>query len=384
MKKTTLYAKSSTGDVKEWAVEVDKNADGTATIKTFHGKKGGTITQKDKVIRDGKNIGKANETTPYEQAVKEAESTIQKKRDKGYQDSTTLLSDPVLPMLAHKYIDRGKDIVWPAYIQPKLNGVRCMAHMTPAGVELLSRGGKVFQFSEHIKEELTTLFSNIFTKYFGEQVDLYLDGELFKQDVPLQDILRATRKQSGDTDRSKDAGIEYHIYDCFILDAPGSVQNWTFGQRYKVVSDAISDDKYQYIIPVHTRFVPSPKQALKCYENFLTSGFEGGILRNIDSQYKIGHRSADLQKLKQFFDAEYEIIGAFEGTGTEEGLVNWICKTPDGKEFNVRPRGSFEERAKLWKNYKKYVGKKLTVTYQEMTKDGIPHICVGTGVRDYE
>ena len=73
-----------------------------------------------------------------------------------------------------------------------------------------------------------------------------------------------------------------------------------------------------------------------------------------------------------------------EGEGLDKGLVIWICKTKEGRTFNVRPRGTHAERAEFFKNGQTYVGKMLTVRFQELTGDGIPRFPVGIAFRDYE
>ncbi len=78
------------------------------------------------------------------------------------------------------------------------------------------------------------------------------------------------------------------------------------------------------------------------------------------------------------------MTGYKEGEGLEKGCVIWICKTPKGQEFAVRPRGTHEERAELFSDADSYVGKKLTVRYQELTTDGLPRFPVGLTFRDYE
>ena len=108
------------------------------------------------------------------------------------------------------------------------------------------------------------------------------------------------------------------------------------------------------------------------------------MVRNKSSAYKYKHRSYDLQKVKRFVDDEYEIIGGKDGSGRESGLIVFKCVTPDGLEFDVRPRGSHEERAEQFRNLSKYIGKMITVRYQELTDDGRPRFPVGIAVRDYE
>ena len=90
------------------------------------------------------------------------------------------------------------------------------------------------------------------------------------------------------------------------------------------------------------------------------------------------------QKFKTFCDDEFEIIDYKEGSGLDSGTVIWKCKTKDGKEFDVRPKGTVDERKKLLKNGNKCIGKMLTVTYQELSEYGVPRFPVGKTIRDYE
>ena len=67
----TLYAKSSTGKSMQWSIEVEETMGG-GLIRTRHGYEGGKIQVNEKTITVGKNIGKANATTPLQQAIAEA------------------------------------------------------------------------------------------------------------------------------------------------------------------------------------------------------------------------------------------------------------------------------------------------------------------------
>jgi hypothetical protein len=59
-----------------------------------------------------------------------------------------------------------------------------------------------------------------------------------------------------------------------------------------------------------------------------------------------------------------------------------VCETADGKEFTVRPRGTMEKRREWFNAGENYVGKSLTVVYQELTEEGKPRFPVGKAVRD--
>ena len=95
-------------------------------------------------------------------------------------------------------------------------------------------------------------------------------------------------------------------------------------------------------------------------------------------------RSMDLQKYKRFIDEEFEIIGGVGGKGKAEHAVTFICKTSEGKTFNVVPAMKYEVRERILREIDKYVGKLLTVQFFEKSKLGIPRFPVGKDIRDYE
>jgi len=88
-------------------------------------------------------------------------------------------------------------------------------------------------------------------------------------------------------------------------------------------------------------------------------------------------------KYKDFTTEEYKIVDATEATGRDKGTVVWIC-TNGTQNFSVRPRGTQEQRTRMLREKDKYLGKMLTVQYQNLTNMGVPRFPVGLVVRDYE
>ena len=88
-------------------------------------------------------------------------------------------------------------------------------------------------------------------------------------------------------------------------------------------------------------------------------------------------------KLKDFQDAEYRIVGIIDGDGSDRGLAIFQLDNGNGQIFNCRPEGSQENRADLFENRKKLIGKYLTVRFFELSKDNIPIFPVGVSVRDW-
>ena len=65
-------------------------------------------------------------------------------------------------------------------------------------------------------------------------------------------------------------------------------------------------------------------------------------------------------------------------------IIEWTDKNGKKTNVTVRPMGTHEERAKLYKEGKKIIGKKLTIRYQGLTDLGIPRFPRGVVIRDYE
>ena len=76
-----LYSKGKQGEIRTWRVQVDG-----PLIITTSGRVGGKLKEAVKKAQ-GKNIGRANETTPIVQAVIQAKIMYKKKINKGYFES---------------------------------------------------------------------------------------------------------------------------------------------------------------------------------------------------------------------------------------------------------------------------------------------------------
>ena len=368
-----LYALSSTGKIKMWHAEV-LDTSPTATINIIHGYDDGKKQLTAKDITSGKNIGKANETTPYEQAVLEVDSKAQKKIDEGYCEDKSNLTVPILPMLAHPFTKRKHNISWPAVVQPKIDGVRCTCTIQNDNVVMFTRKGKPFTIMPHLIQDLMLFL----TRLSNEIPNFYLDGELYSDTLTFQELAGTVRRESNDLEYLKQ--IHYRVFDCFDLDNP----NWIFSHRWKHIKDAYSQYPRPYIRLVESVLVNTEEEVYTNHGKYIQQGYEGIMIRNVDGIYKLKHRSSDLQKYKQFLDDEFKIINYKEGEGNETGCVIWQCETPNSQTFWVRPQGTREEREVLYTNGSKYIGSKLTVRYQELTDDGIPRFPVGLCVRDYE
>jgi hypothetical protein len=135
---------------------------------------------------------------------------------------------------------------------------------------------------------------------------------------------------------------------------------------------------------VETYLVKKKSEVKAYHDTFVGQGHEGVMIRDAVSIYEIGKRSNYLLKYKEFQTEEYEVIGANTGHGRDADAVVWVCKTSSGQEFTVRPEGTIEERERCYRERDDYIGKWLTVRFQNLTALGVPRFPVGVVFRDYE
>jgi len=390
-----LHGEAVSGKAKMWSIRVLER-DGTGVIETTHGYVDGKKQVNEKVISAGKNIGKKNETTPLQQAVSEAKASWIKKKESGYSPigittSATVsdITDGVAavnlddkgesdeddagrgkgidkdvpsPMLAHDFLKRGKAIKFPCFTQRKYDGTRCVAM---SGKGLFSRNKKRYPHLDHIVAEINKLPNTII-----------LDGELYSDTLTFQEIVGIVKRETlKEGDQEKQIQIKLHVYD-IINKAP-------YEERYANLQILFNKYKFKHLVLVKSDICESEEAMKELHAQYVAEGFEGLILRNKAGLYK-NSRAVDLQKFKEFFDSEFKIVGYKEGEGLETGCVIWVCEAENSLQFACRPRGTREEREVLYSDGKKYIGKKLTIRYQEMTDSNVPRFPVGIAIRDYE
>jgi len=357
-----LYHETEAHKIIEWNISV-QCIDDIPTIVTVFGYTDGKKQTTMLKILYGKNIGRSNQTTPYEQAVSEAKSKWEKKQLENYRQN---VNDTIqlLPMLAHKYVDHKHKLTWPVYGQKKLNGVRCLAFIKDDTVTYISRKGKKYETLTHWNDDLKNLFPS----------GTILDGEAFNPQLNFQEIIRRVKRVKTSRLNIEDDPLQYWIYD--VVETSLSYED-----RLRFLMER---DSTQLIKIVRTQLLESEDQLKRFHQQNLINGFEGTIVRSRHGLYKPDCRSYDLLKYKDFLDEEFEIIGGRSAQGRDEGTVVFECKTSTGQSFNVRPKGTWDERKDYLDRIDQYVGQMLTVRFQEKSEDGVPIFPVGLGIRDFE
>ena len=358
----TLYHTSKTGAIVEWDIWTEG-----ADIVTEFGQRDGK-KQLARKTATGKNIGKANETTPEDQAILEAKAMHKKKLDGKYSTSLKEAKKEVfLPMLAASFDKRKDKVTYPVDVQPKLDGVRCMAYWDGDSVKLMSRGGKQWECCDHIIRDLEMCLPRGWV----------LDGELYIHGKTFQEITKLVKKYRPNESEK----VMFHVYDIPRVDDE-TTSPWS--DRFEVLEKfygMLYGGKSTSVTTVETYEANTEVDVYELQSRFLEEGYEGAIVREMDGEYRFGYRSNKLLKVKNFCDAEYEITGFTTGVGRFNGCIIWICVTEGGDEFKVVPQGTMEERKAMYDEAEDHIGELLKVKFFELTDDNIPRFPVGLGIR---
>jgi hypothetical protein len=457
-----LYAIDKNGKIKVWTAAVlqSKGAGsaGSATSRTTHGYIDGKQQTAYRDYNTGKNIGKSNETTPLAQCIAETQRKWTDKKEKeaysetkpadcgeGYGDisgngvgdgggdddggdgdgdgATAFTVGPFLPMLAQTFNPddatsaataatpgsrKKKVITFPCFVQPKLDGLRCVSyatHSTGVGVALQSRTGAFFTSLPAIAAALRP--------YLSQHPNIVIDGELYTDQMPFEELAGLIKKKKiTDSDVERLKKVKYHVYDIYDRTLP----DMPYSERLAVLAAAVrrcgcvagdafhsggtpstatarmlrsaattvvaTEEAAAMVVLVRTEKVAALADFRRLFAEFVEAGYEGIMLRNAAGIYCANYRSNDLQKYKEFMEEEYRIIDFTQGEGRDAGAVIWVCETADGKVFTARPRGSLNQRRDWFNDGDKYIGKNLTVIYQELTEEGKPRFPVGKCVRE--
>tara|TARA_S200000501_G_scaffold318064_1_gene311684 strand:+ start:227 stop:1108 length:882 start_codon:yes stop_codon:yes gene_type:complete len=289
------------------------------------------------------------------------------------------------PMLAYPVSAKPIDYNKPVFIQPKLDGVRCLIqfergfnpNLDPSfddrdKVVAYSRTGKVWKNIDHILRELKP--------FFMKHPNVVLDGELYNHDFKddFEQIISMVRKTKPTPEaRAKSAlNVHFHCYD--IVN-----RKMKFSTRDEWLSSNLPLGFGIKLVPTNQVF--REDDAKVYHARNLADGYEGSIVR-LDTPYQC-KRSHSLRKFKDFSDAEANIVGYEEGKGKRTGtLGKFLMQDDDGIQFGCPPgKGhNYKDLAKMLINIHEYMGQRATFTYFERTKAGSYRHPLFKCIRNYE
>jgi len=285
-------------------------------------------------------------------------------------------------MLAYPASAKPIDYSKPTFIQPKLDGVRCVIQaeypvLKKEGnrigmiVKAYSRTGKEWKNIDHILEQLKP--------FFAKYPNVILDGELYNHDLRdnFEKIISLVRKtKPTDEDRLEASKkTQFHCYDIIDEELPFDQRNEFINQALMLMGDSIHT--------LDTVMVFDEDEAQSIHRSNLKKGYEGSIVRTNDTyQCK---RSHNLRKFKDFQDSEAKIIDWVEGKGKRIGTIGkFVAIDAAGNEFGMPVMDKFEYLQSNFKEMQGWVGKTATFTYFERTKAGSYRHPLFKAIRDYE
>jgi len=350
----TLYKKTKTGAIQQYSVTVTDNI-----ITVTQGQLNGKL-QSYHTTCYGKNIGKANETTPAQQAEFEAQSKWNAKLKSGYSLSIECDTETLLPQKVKPYQENKHLVKFPCISTPKLNGVNGTYWLKDDTLTLTSRGGDAFPQIPHLEDGIKSLMKKLNTTC--------LNGELYIPNTPLEDIISAVKKPKE---------LSNQLMFC-IFEAPFLAD--TYQERNKKLSSIFSTYEYYKVYFLTGVICDTEADIESHYNHCMSRSYEGTVIYNLDAKYLFNHRSSEVLKYKKTNDAEYEIISY---SIDKNGHPVFTCITPDQQEFKVKPKGTDSERKAILANFENhYRNKFYKIEYEVLSKKGIPLKPVGIGLRD--
>lgn len=241
-------------------------------------------------------------------------------------------------------------------LQPKLDGVRCIAVVDDrGGCQLFARSGKpLSNFDSTIGQELAQLPPAAY------------DGEIMGKG--FQSLMRQVhRKFNVDVSDSFMA-----IFDCIPLDEWNGRQATTpYDDRRGMLEDLaekIGQTKYLALV-TQDRVANDPAAFKACHDKYVAEGYEGAMIKRPQAPYNFGRGDAIL-KFKSFNDVDLRVVGFKEGSGKNRGTLGAIVVDFEGVRVSVGSGFEDDIRQDVWQNQDKYLGATAEIRYQEVTDDG--------------
>lgn len=354
-----LYKQTKTGAIQICDISYENN-----TYSVTFGQLDGKL-QTNTTTCQATNVGRSNERTPTQQAEFEALADHKKKTKSGYSLTLDTPSEITLPAKVKVYQDQLKNVKFPCFSTPKLNGVNGLYKREDKVLTLYSRGGEIYPEIKHLTQHIHDLMDELGCNE--------LNGELYIHGEHLQDIQSAVKKPNDLSTR-----LTFYIFDVPDIDTEYSIRNQVDLATLAKTLHSIGSPIAQYIGFLIGTECNSHEDIEMLYEDAILRGYEGTVIYNANHLYKYNERSSDAFKYKKALDAEFLILG-YELD--RQGNPTLICQS-EGGPFKVRPTGTREYRQQLLLDMPNNIGKFYKVEYECFSKSGIPLKPIGLGIRN--
>lgn len=354
---TIMYKVSKTGKYQVWKCKVQ----GDSLVVEF-GTEGGKQQIKGTPCK-GKNIGKANETSPEEQALIELKALyLHQEKNKHYRYTKELadkvVEDCQVPMKIINYKDHKDKVEYPCWVGIKYNGSRAMS----ISDSIISKAGIAENFKvEGIKKDLQELRRDV-------------DTEVYCHGMSLQQIQSARNKPNADTGR---------LY-AVIFDTP--IKDLTIEERISNLRSIKREIRQKDLkhLKVEIPVLVNSEEELNNIFNTVTPEYEGVVIWNTGSLYEFGVRSNFVLKWKPRYDSEARVLSVSEDKNGNGKLHVVACNALANVKFSIMMKVNRRDNKQYPRDFetmKKLEGKWITFSYEELSDKGVPTKPVGENER---
>lgn len=240
-----------------------------------------------------------------------------------------------------------------AVAESKIDGLRCLFVFAGDRFCAFSRKGNTLNNVRHIAAELIGAFDGY-----------ALDGELIAGD--WEGTMHAVR-----SDENGDRSAFFLVFDCLTHEEIDTrTCHRTLRERRELLKKLWPKNGTSCSGILKQTPVKTPGDVKKAMKKFIKAGFEGAVLKDLDSVYEF-RRTSSWVKIKVFDDKSYKVVGWVEGKGKNLGTFGkFLVKGPKGKVSGVGSGITDRQRKDFWKRRKELVGKLIDVRHQGCSPDG--------------
>jgi len=268
-------------------------------------------------------------------------------------------------------------VLYPTWVEPKLDGLRCVAVKHSGEVTMFTRNGTVLETLPRIKSLLEA----------APWDEFILDGEVMGADWNESASVVMSRKKSKD-----DSNMVFHVFDALPFeDWRDQESHLDLEDRLELAKELVSQVGDPAVVQVQGRLVNDQEELLAAYLHDTDAGYEGIMVKDLVAPY-LFKRSSNIRKMKPIATYEGVIVGHYEGRrgSKREGLWGGFeVVLPNG--VVTRAAGGFTDKLKAEINLDpdSWIGRIIEMEGQPdpltgdgLTKDGKVRFPVYIRVRD--
>jgi len=198
-------------------------------------------------------------------------------------------------------------VMYPTWVEPKLDGLRCVAVKHSGEVTMFTRNGTVLETLPRIKSLLES----------ASWDEFILDGEVMGETWNDSASVVMSHKKGKD-----DSKMIFHVFDALPFeDWRDQESHLDLEDRLELAKELVSQVGDSAVVQVQGRLANDQEELLAAYLHDTDAGYEGVMVKDLVAPY-IFKRSSNIRKLKPIKTFEGIIVGHYEGRrgSKREGL----------------------------------------------------------------